>query len=401
MKPRWQTLSIMFAVQVVGSLTFLTFTVLTPFVKSDFGVSTTDIGVLVTLLYAGYFSSVTTGGIVTDYAGERFSLALGLTLIGAIALLLSVLPTFWSLVVGAYVVGLGYGTVPSGTNKGIFDWFPPGQRTIGISIKQTGVMFGGAVGAALLPATASLFGWRTAVRLVAAVTILMLGVIYVYSPKEEPSGRRVPSMSRIVETHRRILALAANRDMFPFLISGVLFGATQFTLMAYVVLYLTEDLLLAPAVAGFVYTGMQLMGIGSRVGFGVLTDSYFVASKHLVLASIGIVGFAFYLPLLFLTPGTEFLLSLIVLLCIGTVSLGYNGVYLTMAGEVIGDDEAGTGTAIGVASVMVGAVIAPPTVGVVIGTTGDYGASLASLGVLTLVAGLAAVFSATDGIPTG
>lgn len=396
MKPRWQTLSIMFAVQVVGSLTFLTLTVLTPFLKSDFGVSTTDIGILVTLLYAGYFSSVTTGGIVTDYAGERFSLALGLALIGAIALLLSVLPTFWSLVGGAYVVGLGYGTVPSGTNKGIFDWFPPGQRTIGISIKQTGVMFGGAVGAALLPATASLFGWRTAVRLVAAVTLLMLGVIYVYSPKEAPSGERVPSASRIVDTHRRILALAAKRDMLPFLVSGVLFGATQFTLMAYIVLYLTEDLLLAPAVAGLVYTGMQLMGMGSRVGFGVLTDSYFVANKHLVLAGIGIVGFAFYLPLVFLNPDTEFLLSLVVLLCVGAVSLGYNGVYLTMAGEVISDDEAGTGTAIGVASVMVGAVIAPPTVGVVIDATGDYGASLAFLGVLTLVAGLAAVFSATE-----
>lgn len=397
MKPRWQTLWIMFAVQVVGSLTFLTLTVLTPFVKSDFGVSTTDIGILVTLLYAGYFSSVTTGGIVTDYAGERFSLAVGLSLVGVIALLLSVLPTFWTVTAGAYVIGLGYGTVPSGTNKGIFDWFPTDQRTIGISIKQTGVMFGGAAGAAFLPAIASVFGWRTAVRIVAVTALLMLGVMYLYSPKEVPSGRRVPSARRIVEQHRRILRLAATRDVFPFLVSGVLFGAAQFTLMGYIVLYLTEGLLLAPAIAGFVYTGMQLMGMGSRIGLGFLTDSYFVDSKHLVLAGIGIVGFAFYLPLLTLTAESDFRLSVAVLLCVGAVSLGYNGVYLTMASEVMDGDDAGTGTAIGVAAIMVGAVISPPIVGVAIDATGGYGLPLATLGLVTLLAGIAAFFGVEGG----
>lgn len=397
MKPRWQTLWMMFAIQVVGSLTFLTLTVLTPFLKSDFGVSTTDIGILVTLLYAGYFSSVTTGGIVTDYAGERFALAVGVSLIGAIAFLLSVLPTFWAVAAGAYVIGLGYGTVPSGTNKGIFDWFPTDQRTIGISIKQTGVMLGGAAGAAFLPAIASVFGWRTAVRVVAAAALLLLGVIYLYSPKTEPSGRRVPSATRIVEQHRRILRIAATREVFPFLVSGVLFGATQFTLMAYIVLYLTESLLLAPAIAGLVYTGMQLMGMGSRIGLGFLTDSYFVANKHLVLAGIGIIGFVFYLPLLVLTPETEFPLALLVLLAVGGVSLGYNGVYLTMASEVMDGDEAGTGTAIGVAAIMIGAVISPPIVGVVIDATGDYGVPLATLGLVTLLAGIAAVFGAESG----
>lgn len=397
MKPHWRTLWIMFAVQVVGSLTYLTLTVLTPFLKSSFAVSTSAVGGLVTLLYAGYFSSVTTGGILTDYAGERFSLSLGVSLIGAIALLLSVLPTFWAVGAGAYVIGLGYGTIPSGTNKGIFDWFPVDQRTIGISIKQTGVMLGGAIGAALLPATVAQFGWRFAVRAVAVAALLLLGIVYLYTPKQRPTGSRLPSIARIVENHRRILRLAARRDVFPFLISGVLFGATQFTLMAYIVLYLTEELLLAPAVAGLVYTGMQLAGMASRVGFGVLTDSYFVASKHLVLAAIGIVGVVFYFPLLFLSPGTDLPVTFAVLLCVGGVSLGYNGVYLTMAGEVMSDDEAGTGTAVGVAAVMLGAVLAPPTVGVVIDATGDYGGPLAALGACTLVAGVLAVFGVRRG----
>jgi predicted MFS family arabinose efflux permease len=207
----------------------------------------------------------------------------------------------------------------------------------------------------------------------------------------------VPSARRIVEQHRRILRLAATRDVFPFLVSGVLFGAAQFTLMGYIVLYLTEGLLLAPAIAGFVYTGMQLMGMGSRIGLGFLTDSYFVDSKHLVLAGIGIVGFAFYLPLLTLTAESDFRLSVAVLLCVGAVSLGYNGVYLTMASEVMDGDDAGTGTAIGVAAIMVGAVISPPIVGVAIDATGGYGLPLATLGLVTLLAGIAAFFGVEGG----
>jgi predicted MFS family arabinose efflux permease len=142
---------------------------------------------------------------------------------------------------------------------------------------------------------------------------------------------------------------------------------------------------------------MQLMGMGSRIGFGFLTDSYFVGSKHLVLAGIGIVGFVFYLPLLVLSPETEFSLALVVLLCVGAVSLGYNGVYLTMASEVMDGDEAGTGTAIGVAAIMIGAVVSPPIVGVAIDATGGYGLPLATLGPVTLLAGIAAFFGVEGG----
>lgn len=386
----------MFAVQVVGSFTFLTLTVLTPFVKSDFDVSTADIGILVTLLYAGYFSSVTTGGILTDYAGERFSLGLGLGLVATISFLLSLLPTFWALVGGAYLIGLGYGTVPSGTNKGIFDWFPVDQRTIGISIKQTGVMLGGAVGAAFLPTIASVAGWRIAVRIVGIVAFLALGGLYVYTPKGNPSGRRIPPLTRLVDQHRRILRVATQRDVLPFLVSGVLFGATQFTLMAYAVLYLTESLLLAPAIAGLVYTGMQLMGMGSRIGFGVLTDSYFVRSKHRVLTGIGVVGFVSYLPILIVTADTSLPLAVVVLLGVGGLSLGYNGIYLTMASEVFGEDEAGTGTAVGVAAIMSGAVISPPIIGTIIDMTDSYSRPMVALGVFMLAAGITAAFSAMD-----
>ncbi|WP_436348476.1 MFS transporter [Natronorubrum sp. FCH18a] len=387
----------MFVVQWIGSLTFLMLTVLTPFLKDDFGVTTTEIGLLMTMLYAGYFSSLTLGGVLTDHAGERFALVLGMGLIGFMALVVSALPTFWSLVVGVYFLGLGYGSVPSGTNKGIFDWFPSDQRTVGISIKQTGVMFGGATGAALLPVAATWIGWRPATASVGLVALCTIGLLYAYSPKDVPTGTRVPPISQIVEKHRRLLRLAKRRDVFPFLLSGVLFGATQFTLMAYIVLYLTEELLLAPAIAGLLYTAMQLTGMGSRIGFGVLTDSYFLGAKRLVLAGIGIAGFVVYVPFLFLTADTSPWIAFGVLLLVGAISLGYNGVYLTMATEMTTPDEAGVTTAMAVTAVMAGAVIFPPVIGLVIDVTGSYTVPFVFLGVATLAAGITAAFGTKNG----
>ncbi|WP_227378942.1 MFS transporter [Haladaptatus halobius] len=391
MKPRWHALGVMFVIQCVGSLTFLSLTVLTPFIKSDFGVSTSDIGFLVTALYLGYFLSLTPGGILTDFAGERFTLALGMTTVGLVAVTLSIFPMYWMLCSGVFLLGLGYGTIPSGTNKGIFDWFPSEQRTIGISIKQTGVMFGGAIGAAFLPALAELTGWRSVWGIVSSLAFATLGVLYVYSPGEQPSGRWLPPHDRIVGKFKRMHGLASEPGVLPLLVSGVLFGMSQFTIMAYIVLYLTENLFLAPAVAGVLYTGMQLAGIVSRIGLGFLTDSLFAENKQLVLAGLGIVGFVFFLPMALFTANTGLPIVVGVLVVVGAVSLGYNGVYLTIAGELAGDEDAGVATGMGVAAVMAGAVLFPPVFGFIVEATGSYSLPLGAIGLITLGAGVSAV----------
>lgn len=55
-----------------------------------------------------------------------------------------------------------------------------------------------------------------------------------------------------------------------------------------------------------------------------------------MIAGIGAIGFPFYLLLFFLSTRTDF--CVVVLLCIGGISLEYNDVYLTMASEALGND---------------------------------------------------------------
>ncbi|WP_247010560.1 MFS transporter [Halorientalis litorea] len=387
MEKQWRVLGVMFVVQVVGSFAYIAFTVLTPFFKSAFEASTGEIGLLVTLLYLGYFLSLTPGGIMTDHAGERVTLMAGLGSVALVAVALSAVTEYWMLAGGILLVGLAYGTIPSGTNKGIYDAFPPDQLTVGISVKQAGVMVGGAACAALLPWVAQTWGLAPTLALVGVLVSGTLLPLYVYRGEDPASARRVPSTTHVGEQYHRMWGLATESRVFPLLVSGVLFGVSQFTLMAYAVLYLTESLLLAPTIAGLVYTAMQLAGLVARTALGVLTDSWFRTRKHVVLVALGVVGALGYVPLAVLTPGAELWLVVAVSLVVGAVSLGYNGVYLTIASELAEADETGVATAIGISAVMVGAVTFPPLFGTLVDVTGNYSLPFASLGVVMLCAG--------------
>lgn len=378
----------MFATQTVGSFAYIAFSVLTPFFKSAFQASTGEIGLLVTLLYLGQFLSLTPGGIMTDYAGERVTLMIGLGSVALISIVISVVTEYWMLAGGALVIGLAYGTVPSGTNKGIYDAFPTSQLTVGISIKQAGVMVGGAACAALLPLVAQTWGLAPTLALVGILVSGMLVPLYVYRGEDPAATQRLPSAKHIGEQYNRMWGLATESRVFPLLVGGVLFGVSQFTLMTYTVLYLTESLLLSPAIAGLVYTGMQLAGLISRTVLGVLTDSLFRARKHVVLTALGVVGALSYVPFAVLTPNTGLWLVVTVSLVIGAVSLGYNGVYLTIASELAKKDETGMATAVGISAIMIGAVTFPPLFGVLVDVTGNYSLPFASLGIVMLCAGV-------------
>lgn len=382
----------MFTVQTVGSFTYLALTVLTPFVKSSFQASTSEIGFLVTALYFGYFVSLLPGGILTDHAGERFTLGLGMGVVGVVAVSLSIATNLLMLIAGAFLLGAAYGMTPSGTNKAIYDWFPPSRRTIGISIKQAGVMVGGGAGAALLPWFATTAGWRGATLLVGVVALGSLVPLYIYRPAESVDGSRIPSRETFGRRFRRMARLARQPDMVVLLVSGALFGISQFTLMAYAVLYLTESLLLAPTIAGVVYTGIQLAGLASRTCLGFLTDSLFDQRKHLVLAGLGGAGSLCYLLLATLTPATPIVVVGAVTVSIGGLALGYNGIYLTMASDIADDGETGAATAVGVGAVVGGAVLFPPLFGYVVDATGDYSLPIASLAFIMLGAGVAAAW---------
>jgi MFS family permease len=391
MRNRWGALGAMTGIQIAGSFGFYALTVLTPFIKTEFGLTRSGVGLLVVALYAGYLVSLLPGGILTDQLGERAILAVAVVSIAVGAVLVSLVPAYWLLFVGLLIIGAGYGPVPSGTNKGVFDWFPVEQRTTGLSIKQTGVMAGTATAGVVLPTLAARTDWRLAMGVVAGVMVVSLGILAVYlRPADAPTAEQTRELRDIRRELRSIVRLARRRRFGLLLASGFFFGASQFTLLAYVILYLTEELLVVPAVAGFLYTVMQLSGGGTRIVLGFVTDAWFTDRKHLLLAGTGIFGGLAYLPLVGLSDSTPVLFVTTILLILGAMTLGYNGVYLTIAGELVGPEETGSATAVAVTAIIGGAVVTPPVFGHLADVTDGFTVSFGLLTILCLLAGVAA-----------
>src|SRR5207253_7385450 len=83
--------------------------------------------------------------------------------------------------------------LPTST-KAVMAWFPPAQRATVIGLKQVGLPFGGALGAALMPALALAVGWRLAV-VTSALVILSTAVasLLIY---RDPAGLPRPRRER-------------------------------------------------------------------------------------------------------------------------------------------------------------------------------------------------------------
>jgi ACS family hexuronate transporter-like MFS transporter len=377
--------------QFVGSLGFFALTALTPFLKAEFGLSNSGVGVLVVSMYAGYLFALVPGGFLTDHIGERRVLAGALAVVGVSELLVSVLPSYWMLSGGLFLLGIGYAPIPSGTNKGIFDWFPPDSRATVLSLKQTSVMIGGATAAATLPILAVWLDWRVAMAAVGVTLIASLGLLVMYASSGSNSveqQRPRPSVSAVAQ---RTITLARDARFGSLLASGFFFGAVQFTLMTYVLLYLTEALNVHSAIAGVVYTVMQLAGALTRVILGIVTDGRFTTRKFIPLASMGALGCLVCVPVILLNETATLPLVIVVMTVFGAVVLGYNGLYLTMAGELVPSDETGAATAVSVFVLILGAVVTPPLFGYIVDRAGSFAPSLGLLAGLSLLAGLAAI----------
>ncbi len=385
----------MLTVQVVGSLAFLAVTALTPFIKTEFGLSSSAVGLLIVALYLGYFLTLIPGGVLTDVFGERLMIGLGLGFIGLFSIAIGTGNRSWILGFGLFALGCGYSTIPPGTNKGVFDWFPPDQLGIGLGIKQTGVMIGGAISAALLPFLATRTDWRVAFTAVGVVSLVGLVLLLVYSRPSEAVDGQYDESTTAAEAFRSqirgVLELYSQTRLSPLLLVGFLFGAGQFTLMAYAVLYLTEQVALSPTVAGLLYTAMQLAGVVSRILFGYVADKWFTRRKHRLLFAIGIVAFAAYLVLVSLPPAAPLSVVAIAATLLGALSLGYNGVYLTIANELVGPEYTGFSTSIAITAVMFGALITPPVFGLLADWTNTYAVSMVLIATMTLLGGILSI----------
>lgn len=158
LRHRWKVLAAGVLANAAFSVAFSGIPMTAVLIRASYRLDNVTLGLVLGLMGLGIALSELPWGLLTDRWGDRPVLLLGLAAtgaaLGAMALWAvpgaSQVPPLGRLAAGLVLVGLLGGSVNGASGRAIMSWFADGERGLAMSIRQTAVPLGGAIGAPLL-----------------------------------------------------------------------------------------------------------------------------------------------------------------------------------------------------------------------------------------------------------
>ena len=385
----WWPLLLTLVIQAMVAMALLSLPVVAPVVAQTLQVSPALVGLYVSVTYAGAMVATLMGGATVARMGAIRVSQWGLVLC-ALGLLLCAVPWLPSMVLGAVLIGLGYGPITPASSHLLARTTPKDQMSLVFSIKQTGVPLGSMLAGAVVPPLALLGNWQLSLVAVAVVCLLCAWVSQ--SLRAELDSDRQPDTrirwGSLIEPIRLVLA---HRSLLTMASCSFMFSMVQLSLTTYLVTFLHDDLSYGLVAAGLALSVTQLGGIGGRVVWGYVADRWLGARRMLLLlASMMALG---ALASAFLTTDTPQALVIAILVAFGASAIGWNGVYLAEVARRAPPGMASMATGGTLAFTFLGVVVGPPMFGALSGLFGTYRAGFVGLMVMASISGTVLYFS--------
>ena len=336
------------------------FTPFYPFIKEDFDLSATQIGIITGTIFGAAASTSAGFGWAIDRWGVRAIAGWMMILSGIVVSSLSFASNFFLLLLIAAVMGslrpVGH---PAGT-KAIVDWVSPSIRGTAMSIKQAGNPILAAIAALVIPPLAVAFGWKVAVialgGFIATGGILIL-LLYRDTQTTNTSSASKPSFSvglkKVIRDRNISLAVGFG---FPMV------GA-QVATLTYFILFLNDELGIPIIIAGALLALLQASNIVMRIGWGVISDAFAKGRRKPVLYISGLTTMFVLLSVAFLPPTAPYWALALVAIALGGTVTSWVSIHSVLLSELSPPEQ--VGTTIGYASTVSrsGIVLAPPLFG--------------------------------------
>jgi nitrate/nitrite transporter NarK len=288
--------------------------------------------------------------------------------------------------VGALLIGLGYGPATPASSVILARAAPPGMLALTFSIKQTGVPLGTAIAGATVPVLVLGLGWQGAALVVGAVCA-SFGLVIAPLRKEYDRGRNRAAPASLRSAFAPVLLVLREPKIMQLAATSFVYGGVQITLVAYLVAFLTESFALSLVLAGMVMAVSQLASVVGRVLWGLVADHLLSRRATLGLLGVGMGITAFCA----LGAGTSWpLWALFVFaVALGVTAVGWNGVFLAELTRLAPPGRVADVTGGSSAFTFLGVVVTPPLFHFVLGLTSSYGATYAFFGIIPLCVGVA------------
>jgi len=265
---------------------------LLPFVRAEYGVSYTEIGLALAAFNVVSTVLQTPVGFLVDWLGARILLIAGLAIGAAAFTVAGLVDSFWVMVAMFALAGVG-NTVYHPADYALLSHHVPADRIGQVFSFHT---FAGMLGSAVAPASLlmmqSLWGWRGAVigagMLGFAVAAVLLAVRDNAEIRSVPTPRDDDATGAV--GWRLLLSPAILLNLVFFVLLAMMSGGTyNYSVVAFGALYGTPVTIANAALTG----NLLLSAIGVLIG-GVLVGR---TKRHGLVATAGLAGIALFIAL--------------------------------------------------------------------------------------------------------
>lgn len=387
----WQWFAVLICVflNVVDGFDILVMSAAAPSVKVDLGLSTAQLGVILSASLAGMTLGALLIAPIADRIGRRpvILLCLALEFAGMLLAGFSASPT--ELILCRLVAGLGVGGMMPVINTATSELASPSQRNLAITIQAIGYPLGGTLAALTGIIILEDHGWRTLLQLACIPTLAAALLVLLFLPESVDylvARRPADALPRVNKALRALgkssmealpqagdakregLSTLIRQPMLaPFMLFSLATFATQFSFYFFLSWLPT---ILAPALGtiSFPNAGSFVLNLGGIVGdiiFAILCLG--IAARNLTLGALGI-AFASTTALGF-DLSSPALLILLPLIAGGALFGAMAGIYAT-APRVFPPLVRASGTGFAFSLGRFGGALSPVVGGIALGQAG-------------------------------
>ena len=378
--------ALIFAAHALGAMSVLSVLTAGPQLTIALGLTPVQLGGLASIYSAALAAASLPAGLVTDRLGTRAALTLSAFCIAAGLAVAAASGGFAQMGAGMALCGAGYGLINPAAGRAITLWFTPQWRTTLLSLKQTGVPAGAALGS-LTAFLGPVWGWQAGLVCAALIAFLAGGLFLLLLPSEGPQP------AHAVPRHNPLAEILALPDLGRANLAAGLTNGMQFALWAYLPELLQRSFGAGAAVLGLCLAALHLGTFLGRVAWGVLTDRLLRGDPAhglrvlcaLALAGVGALGAV----MLVASP----VLAVVACFVLGFTICAAVGLHVALTARIAPDHLLGGALGYTMLVTNLGGVGVPMLLGLVVSFSGIGGAALALAILVGLVFGLLSKFA--------
>jgi MFS family permease len=371
----------MLAGQALGTIATMTLPALAPAASASLGISSALIGYQISILAGAMLVSLLLGGNLSVRWGACRVTQIGLSLCAA-GCLIATGPHAAFFFTSAIALGLGYGLLSPAASHLLMRYTPAHRRNVLFSLKQTGVPIGGIGASLIAPAVATLFGWRWA--LVVSAAMLAVLIVVLQTRRARWDDDRTSDTPVIANPLEGITTIWRQRTLRNLAIAGAFLVIPQIGLTTFTVVLFVEEAGYSLITAGFVLTASQVGGVAGRVFWGWMAD--LTRSCYSALAILCGVMIAAALACFLITPAWPLPLACLLFFVFGSTASGWNGAFMAEVARLVPSKLVSRTTAGALFYVNIGKMVGPLVVANAYAWSGRYAIAFGCLSVVTAAA---------------